>query len=431
METDVEKLINGLEVNLTSKNKDLSTLSSTEQYNVLVEKSSQIVQPDLLKYRLEQSKKTGVPLVVKYGIDPTAKDIHLGHIVPIITARRLQQMGHKIIIVIGDFTALVGDPTGRVKNRPVLGEDAILENIKEFSKQISTFLDLSKTDIVYNSSFYKKMSIKDLMMLYRQYKIAPLLQRDDFRNRIEGLTIAEVLYPTLMAIDSINIMPDIELGGKDQLLNFQITVEIMRSQGLKPECAITTELLKGTSGDESKMSKSLGNFISLTESPDSVYGKIMSIPDSYIEHYFDLLTDIAVKEWDKVSTCISDGSLNPMDVKKLLARIIVTMLYSREEAEKSQKEFEAIFSKSDIPEDLICQEINRPHSPSPWIDILTELKLVPSKTLAREHIKNGALRLYKGHGKWLKIADPHEALPNESSFVVKLGKRGFASIKIK
>ncbi|KKQ74422.1 MAG: Tyrosine-tRNA ligase [Candidatus Woesebacteria bacterium GW2011_GWB1_38_5b] len=430
MSSETSQLLSELEDKLTNLKQDLSSLSADQQYEMLASRAVHVIQPELLRKRLRKAKEDKKPLLIKYGIDPTGKDLHLGHIVPIIVARRLLQMGHKIALVFGDFTAFIGDPTGRVDTRPILSPEQIEENVSEYRSQVGKFIDLSKVEIVFNSTFYQKMSIRDLMSIYRANRLSPLLQREDFRNRMEGLTIAEALYPTLMAIDSLFMKPHIELGGNDQFLNFEITVEVMKSQGLPPECAITTELLLGTSGDGTKMSKSRGNFISLRDTANDTFGKVMSIPDSLLEHYFTLLTDITNEDWSALSHRMSQTTLNPMEVKKLLARILVTLLYSREEAYEAQKHFEKVFSSRQLPEEIPSLEVEKPSSTQPWVELLVAIQLVKSKREARELITNGALRLLNQTGEWEQITNIEANLPETDPFTIKLGKRKFASVRI-
>lgn len=431
MQMNQQEFLARLEETLTNLNKDLSSLSPDEQYRILTERAIHVIKPELLLKRLQKAKKDRKPLRVKYGIDPTGKDLHLGHIVPIIVARRLQQMGHKVFLLFGDFTAYIGDPTGRVKTRPILTEEEIKANVAEYKDQVRRFIDLDKVEIVYNSTFYDQMSIKDLMTIYRSNRLSPLLQREDFRNRIDGLTIGEALYPTLMAIDSVFMRPHIELGGNDQFLNFEITNEVMDSRGLPPECAITTELLMGTSGDGSKMSKSKGNFISLRDPAEEVFGKVMSIPDSLLEHYFKLLTDISDAEWETISNWMSDGSLNPMDVKKLMGRILVTLLHSKESATRAQKQFEKVFSSGKLPEDMPSHQLKTPSGDQPWVDLLMAVDFVRSRREAKEFITSGALRVQEENGEWTQITEFTASLPDRTKFVIKLGKRKFAQITLK
>ena len=251
-----DEYLKSLEVNLTKLERDYRRLSPNSQYEMLEGRSRHVVKADLLKSRLAAAKKEGKPLRVKYGVDPTGTDLHLGHIAPLVVARRLLQMGHDIIVVLGDFTAMVGDPSGRVKTRPVLTSEEIKENVASYKEQIGHFIDLDKITFVYNSEFYTDKSIASLFQMYRRVRLGPLLQREDFRKRMDGLTIAEALYPTLMAIDSTYLTPDIELGGDDQLLNFNIANEFLRSEELPEQSALTTEILVGTSGNGRKMSKS-------------------------------------------------------------------------------------------------------------------------------------------------------------------------------
>lgn len=420
-----------LEDRLVNRDVDLSSLSPEEQYELLVRHSVHIVKPDLLIERLRNSKKTGIPLNVKYGIDPTSKDVHLGHMVPVIVAKMLMQMGHKVTLLFGDFTALVGDPTGKVKTRPMLTSTQIAENVSDYKNLVGKFIDMSKVEVAYNSPFYEALTIKDLMQIYRVNKLQPLLQRDDFRTRLDGLTIAEALYPTLMAIDSIFMKPDIELGGNDQLLNFVVTNELLRSQNLPEECAITTDLLLGIAGDGSKMSKSKNNYISLRDTPKDIFGKIMSLPDSMLNHYFSLLTPISSDDWELLSQMMQSNKLNPMFVKKLLGRVLVTIMYSAELAKDAQSEFDKTFSKNEVPDEVSQYVVTdiKDLGLQPWVKLLVDTGMVKSNREARDHIANGALRLLHERG-WVKINDVNDAFPDKTSFIIKVGKRRFFQINI-
>jgi len=415
-----------LELRLTDTRRDLSYLSAEEQFSLLKSRAVHCVKEPLLRERLYNSKRSGQPLRIKYGIDPTAADIHLGHVVSVIVARRLLQMGHHVILLLGDFTAFVGDPTGRVQTRPVLTEEQIRANAATYTSQIGKFIDLNRVEIAYNSPFYRDMAILDLLRLYRSNRLAPLLQREDFRQRAEGLTIAEALYPTLMAIDSIRLQPDIELGGNDQLLNFQTCAQFMESVGLPPESALTTELLQGTAGDGQKMSKSLGNYIALTAPAAEAYGKLLSIPDHLMEHYFKLLTDITDTEWLALREAMDDQTLNPILVKKLLARVVVTFLHSAEEARAEEQRFENVFSKGRLPEEM--PEFTLSTNGTTWGDLLLSCGFVKSKTEAQRLIHSGAIR-YILNGESIAVVEPHALFPPDPCWVLNVGKRRFARIR--
>lgn len=401
-------------------NADLSTLTADEKFELLKSRSVHIVKEGLLKERLLGDN----PLMVKYGIDPTAKDIHLGHVVPLIVVRRLLNMGHKVVLIIGDFTALVGDPTGRVSTRPILTREEIEVNLESYKGQIGKFLPIDKIEVVRNSTFFDDMSITELVSFFRKNKISPLLQREDFRKRLDGLTIAEAIYPTFMAIDSVKLEPDIELGGNDQLLNFQTAASFMEAEGIKPQSALTTELLLGTAGDGSKMSKSKGNYIAVDSDPDDCFGKIMSIPDDLMEHYFKLLTDITDSEWGQLATQMKDGKLNPSHVKKLLAHFLTTILSDSEKANAAQDRFEETFAKHSIPTDIPEIELIAT-KPTFLVDLLVTEGLVDSKSQVRRLIDQSGLKIISQDQTSTTVTSYEDRVPDNPSFVLKIGKRKF------
>jgi tyrosyl-tRNA synthetase len=419
MKTDLPNLEGTL---LSRTTEDLSTLSADEQFALLKSRAVHIVKADLLQQRLKASKKSGVPLKIKYGIDPTAKDIHLGHVVSVIIARRLQNMGHSITLVIGDFTALVGDPTGRVSTRPILTPDDIEENLQSYTQQIEKFISLDTVTVVRNSEFFNSMSISELIGFFRNNKISPLLQRDDFRKRMDGLSIAEAIYPTFMAIDSVKLQADIELGGNDQLLNFQAAVSFMESEGMAPQSALTTDLLLGTAGDGSKMSKSKNNYVPVSADPNDVFGKIMSIPDNLMEHYFKLLTDITDQEWSNLDSNMSNGDLNPRDVKAMLAHYLTTVLSTDKEADLAKLSFESTFSKHEIPVDI--PTFTAADVQVPIIELLINFKVIDTKSQARRLIDQKGIRIIVDNVTHT-VSAYDELTPKKQSFIVNIGKRKF------
>jgi len=421
-----EQFLQTLENRLIALDKDYKSLSPIAQYTVLEGRCRHVIKSDLLKSRLATSKQEGKPLRVKYGVDPTSTELHLGHIAPLIVARRLLRMGHEIIVVLGDFTAMVGDPSGRVKTRPVLTPDQIKSNVSSYKEQIGRFIDIDKITFVYNSTFYVNTSVTSLLQMYRKVRVGPLLQRDDFRKRMDGLTIAEALYPTLMAIDSVNLKPDIELGGDDQLLNLNIANEFLVAEGYPEQSALTTDLLMGTSGNGVKMSKSENNYISLTETPADAFGKVMSIPDELMEQYFKLLTDISDEEWDFLSTRMVEG-LNPSHVKKLLARITVSFLYDEQTAASEQMKFEKVFSEKLIPNEIEEFCLASDGNITTQVDLLTATNLAASRSEARRLVQSGAVRMIRGD-KLIRLDDASAPLPNWDSWILNVGKRRYRRI---
>lgn len=417
-----------LEHDLTLRERDLRSLNADQQFELIHKRAREFVDGDRLKVQLAQAKKTGKPLLIKYGIDPTAQDIHLGHIVPIIVARRFMQMGHRVAIVFGDFTALVGDPTGRVSTRPVLTPEQIQENVGYYKQQVGKFIDLKKIEIIFNSAFYtsKNMSVADFLRILSKNGIAPLLQREDFRKRQDtGLTIAEVLYPTLMAIDSIKMGAQIELGGIDQLLNFHTAKTFMLREGLEPETAVTTDLLESTAGDGKKMSKSEGNYVAISASPDEAYGKLMSIPDRLLETYFKLLTDITDEQWKRLAQEMQ-SDLSPKVVKQLLARILVTWLHSKKAAVQAEENFSKVFSKREVPDNLTTVKITF-SDPLTWLDIAEQAKISSSRSAFRRLIESKTVKVVSEDNRI--VTDPFEKV-SKGTYTIRFGKGKFINIEV-
>ncbi len=418
-----------LEKDLTNRERDLTGLSADEQFALIKSRTREFVDGDRLLHQLKRSKDANAPLLVKYGIDPTARDIHLGHIVPIVVARRFHDMGHRIVLVFGDFTARIGDPSGRVSVRPVLTDGQIAENVKRFKEQVGKFIDVSSVEIVFNSSFYdpKNMSIADFLTLLGKNSIAPILQREDFRKRQEiGLSIAEVLYPTLMAIDSMRLGAQIELGGIDQLLNFQTAKTFMVHDGMEPETAVTTDLLESTAGDGKKMSKSEGNYIALTATADDAYGKIMSIPDRLMEQYFKLLTDITDEQWEALVSAMSKDGLSPKVVKQLLARVIVTWLHSAKEAAEAEGNFTKVFSEKKVPDDLPITRIQF-NNELTWADVADACKMAASRSAFQRLVSSKAVSIASEHDR--PITDRFEKVA-AGEYTIRYGKGKFARIVV-
>lgn len=350
--------------------KDLSHLTAEEQYEIIIDKSSEGLESyvgEELLAQLSYSKETGVPLKVKFGIDPTGSEIHIGHGVPLIMLGRFQMMGHKVELLIGDFTAKVGDPTGTNKEREVLTDKEIQENMKRYIEQVSRVVDFSKDNIEvkYNSEWLGKMNFEEWIEINRQVSANKLVQRDYFRKRVEKgerVSMLELSYPLLMAYDSVVMEPDIEIGGQDQLVNLLWCRELMEIAGKKPETFVTVEILSGTSsetdedGNLKKMSKSAGNYIKIDEDPNEMYARVMSLPDDLMWDWFKNLTYVSGKEIEYIRDKTQNGEFHPKDVKRLLSRLVVSTFYPGEQeiVEKAEQIFDQKFgdNKANIPEDI-------------------------------------------------------------------------------
>lgn len=378
------------------------------QLDIIKQGTVQIVSEEELRKKLLR----GSGLRIKYGADPSAPDIHLGHTVPLRKLRQFQDLGHEVVFIIGDFTAMIGDPSGRSEARRPLTREEIEKNARTYKKQVFKILDPEKTRVVYNSHWLNKLQLKDIVGLTSKYTVARLLERDDFLKRYkqgQPISMVEFLYPLLQGYDSVEIKADVELGGTDQTFNLLVSREIQREYGQEPEVIITMPILEGTDG-VNKMSKSLGNYIGVDESPKEMYGKLMSISDELMWRYYELL--IGEKDEPK--------KLHPMDAKKRLAHSIVEQYCGRSSAYKAQKEFEKVFSKREIPAEM--QEISVKGNIG-IVELLRKTKVVPSNSEARRLIQQGGIEI---DGK--KVSDTNLVLEPKDSSVVKIGKRHFFRI---
>ncbi len=378
-----------------------------------------------LQKRLKERREEGKPLRLKLGADPSAPDIHLGHSVPLRKLRQMQQMGHQVDFVIGDFTGMIGDPTGRSKTRPALSREEIEANAKTYEEQVFKILLPEKTTIRFNSTWSDKLNFSDVIRLAAKYTVAGMLERKDYRNRYtKGLPIGvhEFLYPLAQAYDSVVLETDIEIGGTDQLFNFVCTRDIMSRHGMEPEIVVTVPLLEGTDGVE-KMSKSLDNYIGISEPPEEMYGKTMSIPDTLIVRYFTLTTDADPVEVRKMEEGMESGELNPRDCKARLAREIVTLYHGPEAAKKAEEHFETVFRQREIPDEV--PEYTIPNGMR-WIcAVMKHIGFAKSNGEARRLIKQGGVKL---DGEKISDVD-HEFNPNkDSGIVLQVGKRRFATL---
>lgn len=398
----------------------------SEQMDLIKRGSVEIIPEDELLKKLEKSQKEGKPLRVKLGCDPTRPDLHLGHSVVLRKLGHFQQLGHQAVLIIGDFTGMIGDPTGRNTTRPPLSLEESRANALSYVEQASRILDKEKTQIVYNSSWLGKMSFEDVIKLTSKYTVARMLERDDFTKRFkagEPISLHELLYPLAQAMDSVAIESDVELGGTDQKFNLLVGRDIQREFSIEPQVILTMPLLVGTDGVE-KMSKSYGNYIGISDSPKDIYGRTLSIPDNLIYTYYELATDAKAEELKEIATALQNPETNPRDIKRRLARTLVAMYHNEDAAQAAEKEFDAIFINKGIPEDIEVYKFDGPKEIS-ILELILLVNFAPSKQEARRLILQGGVSL---DGE--KIDDISASVKIDKEMVLKVGKRKFIKLTI-
>ena len=393
--------------------------SVAEQLKIIREHVVDLLPEEDVVRKLERSVATGVPLRIKLGLDPSRPDIHIGHAVVLQKLRQFQDLGHTVVLIIGDFTAMIGDPTGKSKTRPALTLEETRHNGTTYVQQASVILDASRTEVVYNSTWLDALSFRDVIALAGKYTVAQLLERDDFTKRYrsgEPISVHEFLYPLSQAYDSVAVKSDIELGGTDQKFNLLVGREIMRAYGMEPQCILTMPILEGTDGVE-KMSKSLDNYIGLTDSPKDMFGKTMSIPDTLIARYLAYACFADAELVQQTSQGLADGTLHPRAAKVDVAQRIVARYHGQEAATHALAEFERIFVKKDEPDTI------PDWTPEPGIVELTLVDAVfasgstSSKSEARRLIQQGGVRV-----QGTQIKDPLHVLLIADQPVVRVGK---------
>lgn len=400
-----------------------------EQIKIISKGADEIIDVDELKNKLAKAQKEGRPLRVKLGLDPTAPDIHLGHAVVLRKIKQMQDLGHKAIIIIGDFTAMIGDPTGRSKTRPPLSREQVLENARTYQEQIFKIIDKEKTEVRFNSEWLGELKFSDVIELAGKYTVARMLEREDFKKRFENqqsIGIHEFFYPLMQGYDSVAVEADIELGGTDQRFNLLMGRTIQKDYGQESQVALLMPLLEGTDGVE-KMSKSLGNYIGIYEEPDQMYGKVMSIPDELMIKYYELATDIHPDEIERIKTSLEDGSYHPRDAKMRLAREITTLYHGEEAAIKAEEQFKAVFQKGGVPEDVPTFKVPENIISDEGIDmarLIVEAGMAPSTSQARRLISQAAVKI---NGE--KISDIKISSLKDGD-IVQVGKRNFAKIQL-
>ena len=378
-----------------------------------------------LRSKLERARKNGSPLTVKTGFDPSSPDLHLGHTVLIRKMRHFQVLGHRVVFLIGDFTAMIGDPSGRNLTRPQLTAEQVEENARTYKQQVFKILDESTTVVDYNSRWLNELGSAGMIRLAGRYTLARMMEREDFRKRYEEnqpISLHELLYPLAQAYDSIALQADVELGGHDQIFNLLVGRDLMKEEGLEPQVVLTVPLLVGTDGIE-KMSKSLGNAVAVEDPARDIYGRTMSIPDDLMWEWYLLLTDLDVSEIAEKRRLVEDGELHPKKVKAALAFQLVAQYHSEEAAAEAAREFETVFTDGGLPDEMPTAEFA---GPTVLPGLMAEAGLATSKNEARRLIKQGAVSI---DGQ--RQDDPFfEMLPRSQPYLLKVGKRRFSRVLI-
>lgn len=408
---------------------DPSALSIAEQRRILMNGVEEVVPEGALDELLRRAQQERRPLRIKLGIDPTASDIHLGFAVVLRKLRQFQDLGHIACLVIGDFTALIGDPSGRSKTRPILSRDQVVEHVRSYERQLYRILDPERTELAYNADWLAPMRFTDVVALASQYTIARLLERDDFAQRYQArqpIFLHEFLYPLCQGYDSVAIRADVELGGTDQKFNNLVGRDLQRNAGQEPQMVMLMPLLVGTDGVE-KMSKSLGNYIGIDEPPGEQFGKIMSLSDDLIEPYYRLASDASSDEVAATMQRLAAGQAHPMDTKLDLARRVVSLYHGATAGERAEAEFTALFRERKTPDDMPEIDVSAGLSDGEiWIvQLIARAGFAASNREARQLVEQGAVSI-----DGTRVGDPRAQVRPADGSVLKVGKRRFARLRV-
>lgn len=404
-------------------------INASEQFKIIMKGVNHVISRENLMRKLEESTAANTPLVVKLGLDPSAPDIHLGHAVVLRKIKQMQDLGHRAVIIIGDFTGRIGDPSGKSKTRRELTNEQVLSNAKTYEEQIFKILDRDKTELRFNSEWLSKLNFEDVIRLAGKVTVARILERDDFENRYkrnEPIGLHEFFYPLMQAYDSVQIKADIEMGGTDQTFNILMGRTLQKDYGQESQIALFMPLLEGTDGNE-KMSKSLNNYIGINEDAITIFQKTMTIPDNLIVKYFELATDIHPDEVDRVREKLKNRDTNPRDVKMCLAKEITTLYCGEEEAKKAEEYFRTVFQRNLIPDDMdefkLSPECFTLDGEIDIIKIITQSGIVKSNSEAKRLINQNALKINGEKYNAFKIKN------SGSDFVIQIGKGKFIRVK--
>ncbi len=402
-------------------------LAAKEQLDIIKRGAVEIIVEDDLLKKLEKSVAGGKPLRVKAGFDPTAPDIHLGHTVLLNKIHQFQELGHEVIFLIGDFTGMIGDPTGKSETRKHLTREEVVENAKSYQQQIFKILDPGKTKIVFNSEWMSKISSADLIQLAAKYTVARMLEREDFKKRYDSqlpISIHEFLYPLIQGYDSVALKSDVELGGTDQKFNLLVGRELQKEYGQVPQSIVMMPLLEGLDG-VNKMSKSLGNYIGINESAKEIFGKVMSVSDDLMYRYYELASSVSLDALTRIKSEIKSGALHPMEAKKRLAAELVDRFCAPGEGAKAREEFEKVFSSHRLPDDMPLAEIAWEAEKMKLVKIMALASVAKSNSEARRLIEQGAVEVDQHPEKDIdKDLSPGD-------YIIKVGKKRFVRVSAK
>lgn len=399
-----------------------------EQLAYLQKGVAEMIREDELKAKLAEAEKSGKPLRVYLGVDPTAPDLHLGHTVVLRKLKQFQDMGHTAIFLIGDFSAMIGDPTGQSETRPPLSREQVRRNAETYLAQVFKILDKDKTEVRYNDEWLGKLSSQEVVQLCAKYRLARMLEREDFRSRLENnlpISVHELLYPLLTAYDAVSLKSDVELGATEQKFNLLVHREIQREYGLPGQVILTMPILVGLDG-ERKMSKSLGNYVGITEPPSQMFGKLMSISDALMWSYYELLTDFPSPVIARLKQEVRTGVLHPMEAKMQLAHTVILGFHGEEAAQKARDEFQRVFRERQAPEEAPRVTVPR-GAPKRLSALLVDLNLAPSRSEAERLMKQGAVERDGVRADDVKMEID---LSKAGEFLLRAGKKKFVRVVV-
>jgi tyrosyl-tRNA synthetase len=403
-------------------------LALDKQLEIIKRGTCEIIPETELTDKLKSALGSGRPLTIKLGLDPTAPDIHLGHTVVLQKLRQFQDLGHQVVLILGDFTARIGDPTGKSETRKQLTEEQVLENARTYERQIFKILDRKKTKVVFNSQWLAPLNFTEVIELAAKYTLARMLERDDFAKRYkEGLPISihELFYPLMQGYDSVELKADVEIGGTDQKFNLLMGRTLQKEYGQIPQIAVTMPILEGLDGVH-KMSKSLGNYIGIDEAPREMYGKTMSLPDELMARYFELVTAVSLEELLDIKAGLKDGSLHPRDIKMRLAREIVSQYHGIEQAKAAEEEFKRMFQQKDLPDEVPEFRPAEDMKEEVWLPkLMVAAGSAGSTSEARRLIQQGGVKV-----DGIKVDDPNITISPSNGMIIQVGKRKFFQIVI-
>ncbi len=403
----------------------MRNMTIEEQLDFLLARAVDFFNRDDLKKKLEKAALEGRGLRIKYGADPSAPDIHLGHVVGLNKLREFQDAGHTVVFIIGDFTGMIGDPSGKSATRPALSREQVAKNAESYKEQVFKILDPEKTEVRFNSEWLGEMKFEDVIRLTAHVTVAQLLARDDFSKRYADnrpISLVEFLYPLVQAYDSVMVKADLELGGTDQLFNLLLGRELQKVMGQEPQCVMTLPLIEGLDG-VNKMSKSLNNYVGVNETARDMYGKLMSVPDDLMWKYFEYILCWPSDKVNAMRAKVASGELHPRRVKDMLGQEVVTRFMGADEAKAASEEFTRIFAQKELPDEI--PEVMLPAEEIGLLNLMVQAGLATSNGEARRLVKQGAVKINDE-----KVSDERAQIMPEDGMIIRSGKRGFAKIVI-